>query len=103
MSNYFLCSWTAKKNTEWVFGHPKLNLLCAETYWKGWYYNDYHHYHRHTTITIYFLVEHNYGEAQSHFLHANNGQQCATMLVEYAVTCGYPGEADLFVAQAVLQ
>ncbi|CAB4027363.1 Golgi to ER traffic 4 homolog [Paramuricea clavata] len=74
-------SWTAKKNTEWVFGHPKLNLLCAETYWK----------------------EHNYGEAQSHFLHANNGQQCATMLVEYAVTCGYPGEADLFVAQAVLQ
>ena len=25
------------------------------------------------------------------------------MLIEYAVTCGYPGEADLFVAQAVLQ
>ena len=50
-----------------------------------------------------FLTERNYGEAQSHFLHANNKEQCATMLVEYAVTCGYPGEADLFVAQAVLQ
>ena len=25
------------------------------------------------------------------------------MLIEYAITCGYPGEADLFVAQAVLQ
>ncbi|XP_028395241.1 Golgi to ER traffic protein 4 homolog [Dendronephthya gigantea] len=74
-------SWTAKKSKEWTFGHPRLNLLCAETYWK----------------------ERNYGEAQSHFLHANSGQQCATMLIEYAVTCGYPSEADLFVAQAVLQ
>lgn len=54
-------------------------------------------------MCILFQTEHNYGEAQSHFLHSNNGQQCATMLVEYAVTCGYPSEADLFVAQAVLQ
>lgn len=31
-SNY---SWTARKDTEYPFGHPRLNLLCAETYWKG--------------------------------------------------------------------
>ena len=30
-------SWTAQKNKDWAFGHPKLNLLCAETYWKGLY------------------------------------------------------------------
>ena len=55
------------------------------------------------TNTTVFFIERNYGEAQSHFLHANNGQQCATMLVEHAVTCGYASESDLFVAQAVLQ
>ena len=59
--------------------------------------------HPNAFSTLFFVIERNYGEAQSHFLHANSGQQCATMLVEYSVTSGYPSESDLFVAQAVLQ
>ena len=36
-------------------------------------------------------------------MFTSDGQQCAAMLVENATTRGFPAEADLFVAQAVLQ
>ncbi|CAM9743066.1 unnamed protein product [Lampetra planeri] len=62
-------------------GHPELHRLLALTLWK----------------------EQNYGESRYHFLHASDGESCALMLVEHATTQSFPGEADLFVAQAVLQ
>lgn len=50
-----------------------------------------------------FAIEKNFSDSQYHFLFTSDGQQCAAMLVESATTQGFPGEADLFVAQAVLQ
>ena len=38
-----------------------------------------------------------------HFVHSLDGEGCATMLVEYHVSVGFPSEVDLFIAQAVLQ
>ena len=49
------------------------------------------------------LTERNFSDSQYHFLFTSDGQQCATMLVENATSLGFPGEADLFVTQAVLQ
>ena len=52
---------------------------------------------------FFFFTEKNFSDSQYHFLFTSDGQQCAAMLIENATTQGYPGEADLFVAQAVLQ
>uniref|UniRef100_UPI00358E91A2 Golgi to ER traffic protein 4 homolog n=1 Tax=Myxine glutinosa TaxID=7769 RepID=UPI00358E91A2 len=62
-------------------GNPRLHQRFACTLWR----------------------EQNYSESRYHFLHADDGEACALMLVEYSTRRGYPGEADLFVAQAVLQ
>ncbi|KAL8175413.1 UNVERIFIED_CONTAM: Golgi to ER traffic protein 4 [Gekko kuhli] len=62
-------------------GHPKLHQLLAITLWK----------------------EQNYCESRYHFLHSTDGEGCANMLVEYSSSRGYRSEADMFVAQAVLQ
>lgn len=48
-------------------------------------------------------AEENYGESRYHFLHSSDGEGCADMLVEYSTARGFRGEADMFVAQAVLQ
>lgn len=50
-----------------------------------------------------FVSEKNFSDSQYHFLFTSDGHQCATMLIESATTRGFPGEADLFVAQAVFQ
>lgn len=47
--------------------------------------------------------EKNYFEARYHFLRSTDGKGCALMLVEYQLSKGYASEADMFVAQAVLQ
>ena len=52
---------------------------------------------------VLFIIEQNYSDSRYHFLFTSDGHQCASMLVENATTRGYPGEADLFVTQAVLQ
>ncbi|XP_037670012.1 Golgi to ER traffic protein 4 homolog isoform X2 [Choloepus didactylus] len=62
-------------------GHPRLHQLLALTLWR----------------------EQNYCESRYHFLHSADGEGCAHMLVEYSTSRGLRGEADMFVAQAVLQ
>ena len=52
---------------------------------------------------MFLVAEKNFSDSQYHFLFTSDGQQCAAMLVENATTLGFPGEADLFVTQAVLQ
>ena len=49
------------------------------------------------------LTERQYVKAREHFLYAEQPQEFGNMLVELAMTFGYSGEADLFIAQAVLQ
>ncbi|XP_020605518.1 Golgi to ER traffic protein 4 homolog [Orbicella faveolata] len=73
--------WTSDTDSSLKYGHPDLHLVCAHIFWK----------------------EKNFSDSQYHFLFTSDGQQCATMLVENATTLGFPGEADLFVTQAVLQ
>lgn len=62
-------------------GHPKLHELVALTLWK----------------------EKNYFMSRYHFLHSTDGDNCANMLIDYHATKGFSNEADLFIAQAVLQ
>ncbi|XP_068760718.1 Golgi to ER traffic protein 4 homolog [Montipora capricornis] len=73
--------WTSDTDPSLKYGHPNLHLTCAHRFWK----------------------EKNFGDSQYHFLFTSDGHQCAAMLVESATTRGFPGEADLFIAQAVLQ
>ncbi|XP_073245589.1 Golgi to ER traffic protein 4 homolog isoform X2 [Porites lutea] len=73
--------WTSDTDPSLKYGHPELHLLCAHRFWK----------------------EKNFSDSQYHFLFTSDGQQCAAMLVENATSRGFPGEADLFVTQAVLQ
>uniref|UniRef100_T1L3Y4 Golgi to ER traffic protein 4 homolog n=2 Tax=Tetranychus urticae TaxID=32264 RepID=T1L3Y4_TETUR len=49
--------------------------------------------------------EKNYVDSRKHFLHASYtcGEDCALMLIEYHVDSGYKSEADLFIAQFILQ
>ena len=49
------------------------------------------------------IIEGNYAEARNHFLYASQPEDYGNMLVEFACKKGYPSEADLFIAQAVLQ
>ncbi|CAL4105869.1 unnamed protein product, partial [Meganyctiphanes norvegica] len=62
-------------------GHPSLHQLLAQILWK----------------------EKNYGSARYHYLRSEDGGGCAHMLVELHLLGGYPGEADIFLTQAVLQ
>ncbi|XP_015759851.1 PREDICTED: Golgi to ER traffic protein 4 homolog [Acropora digitifera] len=73
--------WTSETDQSLKYGHPNLHLTCAHRFWK----------------------EKNFSDSQYHFLFTSDGHQCATMLIESATTRGFPGEADLFVAQAVFQ
>ena len=56
-----------------------------------------------TCSCFHCFTEKNFSDSQYHFLFTSDGQQCAAMLVENATSRGFPGEADLFVTQAVLQ
>ena len=49
------------------------------------------------------VSEHNYTQARYHYLHSEDGQGCAAMLLEYHTIQGYASEVDLFITQAVLQ
>ncbi|XP_013412251.1 Golgi to ER traffic protein 4 homolog [Lingula anatina] len=73
--------WSKGSNCESNSGHPALHKQFAVTLWQ----------------------EKNYPEARYHFVHSNDGEGCAAMLVEYHITHGYPSEVDMFIAQAVLQ
>lgn len=52
---------------------------------------------------MYLSTEKQYSKAREHFLYAEKPQEFGHMLAELATTFGYRGEADLFIAQAVLQ
>lgn len=74
--------WSSNSEEEhYPRGHPRLHQLVAVTLWK----------------------EKNYAQSKYHFIHSTDGDGCATMLVEYHCTKGYPNEVDLFIAQAVFQ
>ncbi|KFM65552.1 Golgi to ER traffic protein 4-like protein, partial [Stegodyphus mimosarum] len=75
--------WTSKNIDGYgnSFGHPRLHQSVALTLWK----------------------EKNYQQSRYHFIHSTDGDGCATMLIEYHITKGYPSEVDLFIAQTVLQ
>ncbi|KAF8774179.1 Golgi to ER traffic protein 4 like protein [Argiope bruennichi] len=74
--------WSSKYMVESIaFGHPRLHQSVALTLWK----------------------EKNYQQSRYHFIHSTDGHGCATMLIEYHSTKGYPSEVDLFIAQTVLQ
>lgn len=49
--------------------------------------------------------EGNYSDSRRHFLHCSYtcGEDCALMLIEYHTDSGYKSEADLFIAQFILQ
>jgi len=70
--------WTT---TDYKYGHPKIQESAATKYWQ--------------------LKD--YSEARKHIVYTNDGSKCASFLIEYHVVCGFPGEVDLFVTQAVLQ
>ncbi|KAL8592719.1 hypothetical protein ACOMHN_037659 [Nucella lapillus] len=57
----------------------------------------------HQKLGIIFWQENNYPQARYHYLHSEDGEACATMLLEYHTSRGYPSEVDLFITQAVLQ
>lgn len=76
--------WSTQQNNHgesYIRGHPRLHQLIALALWK----------------------EKNYPQARYHFIRSTDGSNCATMLVEYHVSKGYPSEVDLFIAQAVFQ
>ena len=54
-------------------------------------------------VSMSLPTEKQYAKAKEHFIYSEEPQEYGTMLVELATTCGYSGEADLFIAQAVLQ
>lgn len=54
-------------------------------------------------VLLFSFAEKNYTLSRYHFIHCDDGEGCAAMLVEYHITAGFPSEVDLFVAQAVLQ
>ena len=49
------------------------------------------------------ISEHNYPQARYHYIHSEDGEGCAAMLLEYHTIRGYASEVDLFITQAVLQ
>ncbi|XP_041362728.1 Golgi to ER traffic protein 4 homolog [Gigantopelta aegis] len=73
--------WTAKMDSNHKRGHPDLHQQFGALFWQ----------------------EKNYVQARYHLIHSTDGKLCASMLIEYHITKGYPSEVDLFIAQAVLQ
>jgi golgi to ER traffic protein 4 len=58
----------------------------------------------HVSLTIIKLtLEKNYIQSRYHFLHSNDGESCASMLINYQIEQGYKSEVDLFLTQTVLQ
>lgn len=68
-------------NQSYPYGHPQLHKMAAQAYTK----------------------EKNYVQARQHYLHVEMPEEFGILLMEVATTKGYPGEADLFITQAVLQ
>ncbi|ERL84427.1 hypothetical protein D910_01859 [Dendroctonus ponderosae] len=62
-------------------GDPALHQYIAKVYWD----------------------ELNYNQARHHYIHSQDGKNCAKLLIEFQMTKGFKCEIDLFVAQAVLQ
>nr|XP_054762512.1 Golgi to ER traffic protein 4 homolog B-like [Lytechinus pictus] len=73
--------WSQKDSPTSRTGDPELHKEFANMLWQ----------------------EKNYFEARYHFLRSSDGKGCALMLVEYQLSKGYGSEADMFIAQAVLQ
>jgi len=59
----------------------------------------------HHQFALILWREKNFTESRYHFLHCGYscGEDCALMLIEYHITCGYPSEVDLFITQFILQ
>ncbi|KAG5892853.1 hypothetical protein JTB14_022174 [Gonioctena quinquepunctata] len=57
----------------------------------------------HQNIALIYWQEKNYAQARHHFIYSQDGKSCAKLLIEFQRTQGFKGEADLFIAQAVLQ
>lgn len=57
----------------------------------------------HNEFGITYWNERNFARARYHFIRSQNGEGCASMLIEFHITYGYPSEVDLFITQAVLQ
>lgn len=70
--------WSAKGKPP---GHPYLHQCIAQVYWN----------------------EKNYTQARHHYIYSQDGRSCAKLLIEFQSTQGFKYEADLFIAQAVLQ
>lgn len=63
------------------YGHPQLHKMAAQAYAK----------------------EKDFIRARQHFLYVEMPEEFGVLLMAVATSEGYPGEADLFIAQAVLQ
>lgn len=61
---------------------------------------DFHYFQN---IAQIYWNEKNYAQARYHYLHSRDGNGCAKLLIELQVAQGFGCEADLFIAQAVLQ
>ncbi|KAJ8966661.1 hypothetical protein NQ314_003389 [Rhamnusium bicolor] len=57
----------------------------------------------HQNVALIYWEEKNYALARHHFIHSQDGKSCAKLLIEFQSTQGFKCEADLFIAQAVLQ
>ncbi|ELU07266.1 hypothetical protein CAPTEDRAFT_220393 [Capitella teleta] len=68
-------------SAEQKFGHPELHKYLAHNLW----------------------LERSYSESRYHYVRSNDGEECASMLIEYQITAGFPSEVDLFIAQTVMQ
>lgn len=70
--------WSAQGTAR---GDPLLHQCIAKIYWE----------------------EQNYAQARHHYIHSQDGKSCAKLLIEFQSIKGFGCEADLFIAQAVLQ
>lgn len=70
--------WSTQGGTR---GDPLLHQCIAKVYWE----------------------EQNYVQARHHYIHSRDGKGCAKLLIEFHLMKGFKCEADLFIAQAVLQ
>lgn len=55
------------------------------------------------SIALVYWNEKNFTQARHHFIFSKDGQNCAKLLIEFQQSQGFKFEADLFIAQAVLQ
>ncbi|XP_070187925.1 Golgi to ER traffic protein 4 homolog isoform X2 [Littorina saxatilis] len=73
--------WTTNIDQSHTRGHPNLHQKLGVIFWQ----------------------ENNYPAARYHYIHSEDGEGCASMLLAYHTARGYPSEVDLFITQAVLQ